>query len=313
MLLAYIDESGINYGKSNRYWTDGPYAIWSSILINEKKYFDIERSFQDLAREFLKETRLRRELHANEIWESRKRSSIRKERVSKYFEELIQLTSKLRIPIIFGIQQKNPKFRSSNVHGKSIELSNARYSLLTLMEHKLAQLNETAVLVSDEESTRQELKNLVFQRTKWRYSPPGRRTIGQKPKYEFEYRSNFILDQLHYVDSKDSLLIQFSDHICFVLKRVFEHMYLVEFPGPNKPSPDKSMVPICQETFNAFVSFCNIMCANYNVREKDVMMTELSNLQDVQYLFETRTTGLSTFPRIVTPTHQILNSFTPYG
>ena len=314
MVLAYIDEAGINYGKINKYWIDGPYAIWFAALINEKKYFDIERTFQDLAREILKEKGSKIELHAHDIWASRNRSKIRKERVLKYFEEIMQLTSKLRVPIILGIQQKNPKFRKNNKSGKRNELNRARYSLLTLLEHSLASMNESAIIVSDTESSKEELKNLVFQRTRWRYNPPGRRLLGQKPKFLFEYRSNFILDQLHYVDSKDSILIQYSDHVCFMLKKALEHLYLSEFPGVNKPAANIKHVPVTESTFNAFLSFCHVTFASWSIKEKDVVMTELTNTPNISYKFENQSPAIRVMPhQMLSEAHYLLQEFTPYA
>ena len=143
MLLAYIDESGTNYKKINDYFKDGPYAMWSCILVNEKKYFDIERMFQDLAKKILPVGLNIKELHASEIWENRNKNNDYDKKIRRYFEELAQLTGKLHIPILIGIQQKNPNLNKNCYKKKKIELEKARYSLITLMEHKLADLNET--------------------------------------------------------------------------------------------------------------------------------------------------------------------------
>src|SRR6266851_6962031 len=74
MILGYIDESGINYSQDSKgyFYVDGPYAIWSCVLISEKRYFDLERAFQDLAKKYLGNNIKKRELHATEIWKSRK-------------------------------------------------------------------------------------------------------------------------------------------------------------------------------------------------------------------------------------------------
>ncbi len=313
MILAYIDESGTNYKKGSlKYFNDGPYIIFSSILVTEKKYFDIERTFQDLAKKYLTKEQNKKELHAHEIWESRKTNPTQEKKVRIYFEELIQFTSKLHIPVIFGIQQKNPAFDKRNTIGKAEEIQKARYSLLTLLEHRLGELNETAIIVSDSESDKEELKNLVFQRTKWRYSPPAKNMLGIKPKYLFEYRSNFIIDQLHYVNSKDSLLIQFSDHICFILRKTLEHLYLLNFPRTSGSSiqADRLFVPITESSFNTFTTFCKIAFANYSTDIKDVNMGMLSDLPNVYYHFD-RLPSLHVLGGLPTGV-QILQNFTPY-
>src|SRR5260221_6310004 len=116
MILAYIDESGTNFSQdSNGYFNvDGPYAIWTSVLISEKKYFDVERGFQDLAKKYIGTNANKNELHATKIWTNRKNAPGQEEKVKQYFEELFQFTSKLHIPVVFGIQQKNPNLTVKN-------------------------------------------------------------------------------------------------------------------------------------------------------------------------------------------------------
>lgn len=314
MLLAYVDESGINYQKNRGYWEDGPYAIWTSILITEKKYLDIERCFQDLAKIFLPKDLQENEYHGEIIWSYISQHPNYKSRITQYFEEMLQLNAKLRVPVIFGIQQKNPRIYSK----RSIEheLKQARYSLLTLMEHKLSELNETAIIVSDSEGKQEKLKDLVFQRTKWRYSPSTKRITGIRPKYLFEFHSNCILDQLHYVDSKSSLLMQYTDNLCFVLRRALEQLYLVYFPkqGNSQPSADINKVPITENTFNLFLQLCNVSYAFYNQEIKDVELGQFYEPPQIIYKFDrptqsgSRVLGLP----LKTPDQLVLESFTPY-
>src|SRR6266566_976890 len=323
MILGYIDESGINYSQDSKayFHIEGPYAIWSCVLIPEKKYFDLERAFQDLAIKYLGNNIKKSELHATEIWKSRKNNNAQNKKVRQYFEELIQLTAKLHIPVLFGIQQKNPnltKKTKKNSLEKERELEKARYSLLSLVENKLAEMNETAILVSDEEGTKIEaLKNLVFHRTKWRYSPPMKKTEGLiKPAFLFEYRSNSILDQLHYVDSKESLLMQFADHMCFVLRKTFEYLYLLNFPGSNgnRPTADKEHLPISELTFNAFVEFCKVMYAFYNEQNKDVTLGPLFSVSKLYFHFEYPTSNVFVLNNTQqSQVVQLMRSFTPYS
>lgn len=322
MLLAYIDESGINYrqSKNNYFNIDGPYAIWSCVLINEMKYFSLERGFQDLAKKYLGKYIKTQELHATKIWDGRKTVGQDK-KVRRYFEELIQFTGKLHIPVLFGIQQKNPNFRKKtkkNRREKTRELQKARYSLLSLLEYQLGEINETAILVSDLESKKEELKNLVFERTKWRYNPPKKKAFGLiRPKFVFEYQSNSILDQLHYVDSKESILMQFADHISFVLRKTFEHLYLLNFPknDGSRPIADRNRLPVTEDTFNAFVTFCGVKSAFYDEKNKDVNMGFLSASPRLFFTF-----GNSPNKRIQvigqpyrTDVANAMSPFTPYG
>jgi hypothetical protein len=160
------------------------------------------------------------------------------------------------------------------------------------------------------------LKNLVFNRTKWRYSPPMEKTVGLiKPKFLFEYRSNSILDQLHYVDSKESLLMQFADHMCFVLRKTFEHLYLLNFPGSNgsRPTANKEHLPITELTFNAFVQFCDVMFAHYNEQTKDVSLGPLASVSKLLFQFENSSSGVIVMNNIPqSQMVQLMRSFTPY-
>lgn len=274
-----------------------------------------------MAKKYLGNNIKKRELHATAIWKSRRDNNVQNKKVRQYFEELIQLTAKLHIPVLFGIQQKTPnltKKTKKNSLEKERELEKARNSLLSLIENKLAEMNETAVLVSDEEGTKTEaLKNLVFNRTKWRYSPPMKKTVGLiKPAFLFEYQSNSILDQLHYVDSKESILMQFADHMCFVLRKTFEHLYLLNFPGSNgsRPTANKEHLPITELTFNAFVEFCDVMYAYYNEQTKDVTLGPLSSVSKLHFQFEypiSRVFVLNNIPQ--SQVEQLLRSFTPYN
>ena len=317
MILAYIDESGKNYKKDkhNYFTADGPYGLWSCILVDEKKYFDVERTLQDLSKKYLKIDPRKKELHATDIWESRKISQEKEKEVRYYFEELIQFISKMRIQVIFGVQQKNPSLKRDN---RTIEkeLAKAQYSLLTLLEYELAKMREPAVLVADlDPSSREGLKNLVFQRTKWRFQPPSRKIKSVKPKFLFEFQSHYIVDQLHHVQSQDSLLMQFSDNICFVLRKVLEHLYLLNFPkyDGSRPMADKNEVPITDSTFNSFVNFCEVKFAYFDEKVKDVSMGDLFNLSRENYQFERPTSGVYLLSRQQSDSSIVLRQFTPYS
>jgi len=108
MLLVYIDESGISYEKNTKgYFIDGPYAIWCGVLINDKKYFHIERSFFDLVEKYIPKRLRKNEIHASELWNLTNRKTIAsrtKENIKKYFEELFQLLAKFHIRVVFGVQ-----------------------------------------------------------------------------------------------------------------------------------------------------------------------------------------------------------------
>lgn len=320
MLLVYIDETGTNYKKDEKgyFIVDGPYAIWGGIFLNESKYFQTERAFHELARKLLKiKDWQKEELHASEIWQSAKSGKRKIDDIKKYFEELFQLIAKFHIPVVFGIQQKNPKLRATL---QKKELEKARIAFLHVVEHRLAELNETGVLVADSEfdvhntdKEREEMRKLVSFRTKWRYnSSSKKREI--KTKYEFEYRSNFILDQLHYVDSKESLLIQLADQVNFILRRVFEFLYLTHFPKPGRPSANIDLVPISENTFNFFYKECGIKIGTFEEKEKDVNIFTLDNIEDVRFSFTPSSSrGFLLSSQTADVQRQIFQTLTPFS
>lgn len=319
MVLVYIDESGINYKhnlKYPEYFSDGPYAIWAGVFVSDSKYFHIERGFHELAKKYFPKKIT--EFHATEIWEKAKTNKKQNEKVKRYFEELFQLIAKLHLNVVVGIQQKNPTYIKNHKTDKDKELEKARYSFLHLVEHNLALMNETGVLVADSESEetgatgdnesrleREKMKNLVQERINWRVGK-GTLPLSFTPKFEFEYRSNFIIDQLHYVRSNESLPIQFVDHICFVIRRGLECVYLAKFPGNNRPKADPNLVPVTESTFNFFLQSSNVSFGYHS--KDDVTFSDLTGFKQ-RMMFQSQSIAGFVSPElfIFDPT-----GFTPY-
>lgn len=268
MLLGYIDDSGINYKTKNNFFTDGPYIIWTAILISEKKYFHTERLYYDLAHKILgvKDWR-NNELHATDIWQRQNNfKDLSENKARQYFEELFQLLKKLNIQVIIGIQQKNVK-RHSKV-AKKKEAEYAIYAFLSCLEHTLSSFNETAILISDETSHNKDMQNSLYERTKWRYNPGSRKKGRFMSKFFFENESCFLLDQIHYVQSSESLFVQLADNVSYVINRILTYSYLDCLKAHNKPKADITKVPITPATFKFFAD-CFYL-ANYDKKLKDV-------------------------------------------
>ncbi|MBI3577516.1 DUF3800 domain-containing protein [Candidatus Gottesmanbacteria bacterium] len=326
MLLVYIDESGISYEKNKKgYFVDGPYAIWSGVLINDSKYFHIERSFFDLVEKYIQKSLRKEEIHASVLWNHANKKTtafIIKERIKKYFEELFQLLAKFHVRVVFSVQQKNPGLGKGEGTSMDEELERARYSFLHILEHELALLNETGILIADFEKDDapehgkelkdqlNKMKDLVLQRTLWRVKGNPKKMPRLLPKFEFEYRSNFILDQLHYVDSKESPYIQLVDHICYVLRRALECIYLSNYANENRPICNPDIVPISESTFNFFVKASLCHFGFYN--NDDVTFDSLSE-QNIFAISFTRQPGgrlmISSMDQVLSK----IKSFTPFG
>lgn len=297
MLLGYIDESGINYRKNGLIFQDGPYAIWTSLLVSELKYFHAERLFCKVAAKHLgvKNWKLT-ELHAVDIWNRKKKfSSITKDQARDYFEEFFQLLTKLGLNVVAGFQQKNIRRRSA--HAKHEELDFAAYVLLTLLEHKLASLDETAVLIADlaDRRSSKRVQELLYERTSWRQSPEAKKPRSYKSKFYFENQSCFLLDQIHYTESHDSFFIQLVDHVSYVLKRVFDYSYLKQFHKEIRTNPGD--VPLSRDSFQFFSR--NLTIGHFDKKVKDVLILFPQDLirdtKNDEYLWSTAIGSLSEF------------------
>lgn len=278
MLLVYVDDTGNSWELENGFFKDGPYVIHVGILINQEKYFHLERIFYDLFSSILGIKDWRGiELHANEIWQGivpYKQLSLNIRR--KYFAEFVQMLAKLSVKIVGGIQQKNRHLSSPTSQLKQIKYS--QYAFLHGLEHTLALQNETAVLISDEGDKILTLSRLLYERSQWRYNPGAdKRKVRHLSKFKYETLSCFLLDQMHFVSSKESFFIQIVDHVSYLLQRVFTYSYLKVFPK-EKVKANKDMVPIIDSDFKFFAK--DIMLAEYKVDHKDVIF---SNLSDMKY------------------------------
>lgn len=272
MILVYIDESGINYKKTNGLFKDGPYLIWCGMLITEKKYFHLERLFCELAKDLgIKDWR-QVEAHATDIWACKKNfNHLSKKIVRKYFEELFQLLVKLDIQIVIGLHPK--KAYPSHTRIQKDEKNQCRFALLHGLEYRLSQLSETGVIISDESDI--EIDDLLFERTQWRFNPGARKPRKQRSRYRFETQSCFLLDRVHFIDSKKSVFLQIVDQIAFVIQRVFTFSNLKCFPREDHTA-SKEMVPLSSETF-AFAS-PNILMSSYSKEKNDIEFTEISEI-----------------------------------
>lgn len=321
MLLVYIDESGISYEINSihkDYFEDGPYALWVGLLVDDRKYFHLERGYYEIAKKVLniKGWGEDEPLHSTQLWANKKL----RPKVKNYYEELIQFITKINLNIVVGIQQKNLLFKEK-VEEQKKELDKAMFSFVHLVEHQLGFMNETGVLLADStgeshknkngelEESQKRLRNLVSERTTWRYSPETKSKLAISPKYDFEYRSNFIVDRLQYVNSKDTPMIQLVDNLCFIFKRVFEYKYLLKYGYGSKdmPKPNLDLLPITESTFNFFLVRCSVGLAFYDNSISDVNM---SNLKDVGFVdFSNVNRGVlrnSGFERLI-------DSFTQYN
>ncbi len=268
MQLIYTDESGINYSASSEgIFKDGPYIIYGGICIDEKKYFHLERLFIELIKVYFSIDNWKsEEIHASKMW--RREGNFSKYtniEISSFFNDVLQILVKLDIQTIIGLQRKSLE---ANNEDKKKEESQAIYSYIHGIERYLSRKSETGIIIADQ---KQNVKDALFtkifnDRSDWRIPSNLKLEPIITSKFDFESRLCFLLDNIHYVNSRDSLFIQVTDIVLFLIMRVWTYQTL----RIDKPEiADLSKVPVEKETFFYFVNH-NLNVSSYNSEKNDV-------------------------------------------
>jgi len=112
------------------------------------------------------------------------------------------------------------------------------------------------------------LSRLFRERIEWRFGCESRKSV--ESRYQYESKSCFLLDNIHYVDSKRSLFNQVTDILLFVIMKTFYYEYLRK----HKASvADIERVPVDVDNFNYFICK-NSFFSHYDENDKDVMFIE---------------------------------------
>jgi len=267
MYLAYTDEAGINYRITDNKFHDGPYVLFGSLAIHESKYFVLERIFLDLISEYFSISDWRTaEIHATDIWNhSGIFSDISEQKAKSFFEEVIQLATKLNLTFLLGFYGKTA---DASTELQNSQIFRAVYALLHNIEKFLSDHNESGVIISDRPnnsgtSGEPHLSKLLTERIEWRFGAESEKTI--VPKFKYEARSSYILDSVHYVDSGSSMFNQIADVVLYVCKRVFTYYRLKKYGE----EVDLSRVPVSIETFDMFCGEC-LRLTSYSELANDV-------------------------------------------
>jgi len=171
-----------------------------------------------------------------------------------FTNEVIQFLTKMDIILIAGVVNKNDK--THNKHHLNREVSAIAYSFklfLNILDRFLATKNEKALLIADNFENqipknisslplceRIEDNNLVsgkygksaikelvilrvlFESMDWKSGLTSNYQNIAPLKYEFESKNFFILDNINYTNSQDSILNQVADFMLFVLRKAIE-------------------------------------------------------------------------------------------
>ena len=168
-----------------------------------------------------------------------------------FTNEIIQFLTKMNIVLMVGVVNKNDELHYK--HRLNKEVSAIAYSFklfLNLIDRFMATRNEKALLIADDfinqispkinllslhervkdenlktpNGARKELVLLrvLYESMNWKYNiTDGLEDIAPL-KYKFESKNFFIIDNINYTNSKDSILNQVTDFMLFVIRKTIE-------------------------------------------------------------------------------------------
>jgi hypothetical protein len=168
-----------------------------------------------------------------------------------FTNELIQFLTKTNTPLLVGVVNRNDTLHTR--HRLNKEISAIAYAFkifLNLVDRHMASKNEKALLIADDfinqiprniaslplyvrikdehlKTSHGARKELVLLRVlhesmNWKYHIPIDHENIAPLKYEFESKNLFIVDNINYTNSKDSILNQVADFMIFILRKVIE-------------------------------------------------------------------------------------------
>jgi hypothetical protein len=168
-----------------------------------------------------------------------------------FTNEVIQFLAKMNAPLMVGVVNKEDKIHSK--HRLNREISSIAYAFkifLNLTDKFLGTKNEKALLIADnfenqipkniaslplykriednniasQQSVRKELVILrvLYESMDWKNSLTNNSESIAPLKYEFESKNFFILDNINYTNSRDSILNQVADFMLFILRKAIE-------------------------------------------------------------------------------------------
>lgn len=165
----------------------------------------------------------------------------------QFSDELIQFLIKMDVPLIVSIINKNDPVHEEHFINREVSaLAYAFKLFLSVLDNLLAKKNEMGLLVADDFSNQikadikslplyerlsdtniQKYKELVFLRVlheslDWKNTSYEFKDTVAPMKYEFESKNLFLIDNINYTNSKDSILNQVSDFLLYILRKILE-------------------------------------------------------------------------------------------
>lgn len=300
MILIYHDESGINYKIQDCFYLDGPFLIMSAMFIFEDVYWNMERLFTQLIGTYFRiDDWLKTEVHATDIWHGDgifSQVPIRKRRA--FFDEFLQLCGKFDLPCLFSFI---PKHQGQTAKKKNLDMLRAVQCLLVNVEHRLATIHQTGVLICDSSSTSEGLKivdilNLdisnreltpaqallkqFYEMTSWR-STKKLPSLTIRPRYTTEHMSVYLIDRIHFLNSADSLFLQMCDIITFLVQRLLTYDYL-SIADNKRIVEDK--VPINRSGLSTMKQ--QIFPCTYSQTQNDILLIDIADDPSLSFLVD---------------------------
>lgn len=298
MILIYLDESGTNYKNQSGLYVDGPFIIFGGMFVHEDVYWSLERLFCQLIDTYFGiDNWLESEVHATDIWHGNALSKHLDLEVRRnFFDEFLQLCGKfgLQYNFSFNLKSFNPSILDRNT-----DMLKAAHSLLMLVEHNLAAIHQTGILVCDattgsERLRMKEIANMDMANvslssgqallrqfhamTAWRSIKAERCTFPIKPKYEMEAMSAYLIDRVHFLPSNDSLFLQMCDILTFVTQRCLVNDYLI-CAASERAKPEK--VPVTKHGLSMMIK--KLYASRYVEPQNDVNFNQF-RLPDAGFL-----------------------------
>lgn len=256
MLLIFADETGTSYETmEDGLFKDGDFFLYGGIPISPFKYIELEKLFTMMSHNYFDiKSRFDGEIHAGEIFHRQGVfQKFKPEHIREYFSEVIQLLVKFDVPLLVGVSFKrvlSHPYKAVDAGRQLVTASNAISGFYVLCEHYLARKDTAGLIVADafrdeeignrklnflsisdlttKKGVRTDLlmRRLFYDIQKWRIDPSGQ----QKPlisyKYSYEQKAAFLIDNIHYIDSRHSPMNQFVDVMLFVFSRFLQKVRL---------------------------------------------------------------------------------------
>lgn len=272
------------------------------MLIYEDVYWNLERLFVELIeRHFGIDNWLNSEIHATDIWAGDGLSKDKsKDARRKFFDEFLQLCGKFGLPFVFSF---NLKHRDKDIHEKNLDMMRAALCLLTGIEHNLAEIHQTGVLISDastntETSTVKDISNMditkthisstqallrqFHEMTSWRSIRNVDASFTIPPKYQTEIMSAYLIDRVHFLPSNDILFLQMCDIMTFIIQRTLVYDYLLYV---QKDRADQDKLPVSREGWAMMRNKLYPCCYDFEIEDVAFFKLNMDNTSGILFNF----------------------------